>query len=83
MAIKIQRLPDVLADNGDSRSTHYANINKGLWPKPVKIGLRSSGWPEEENKAINAARIAGKTPDEIRELVAKLEAARKTLPEAI
>jgi len=79
MAIKIQRLPAVLADNGDSRSTHYANIAKGLWTKPVKTGARSAGWPEHENQAINAARIAGKSHDEIRALVDRLEAARADL----
>jgi hypothetical protein len=34
-------------------------------------------WPSDEVEAINAARIAGKTDEEIRTLVAKLEAARK------
>jgi prophage regulatory protein len=77
MTIRIQRLLAVLANNGDSRSTHYSNIAKGLWTKPVKLGARSVGWPEEETQAINAARVAGKTPDEIHELVARLEAARK------
>jgi prophage regulatory protein len=35
------------------------------------------GWPSSEVAAINAARIAGKTDDEIRALVVKLEEARK------
>jgi prophage regulatory protein len=35
------------------------------------------GWPASEVSAINTARIAGKTDDEIRVLVVKLEAARK------
>lgn len=78
MAIKIQRLPATLADSGDSRSTHYSNISKGLWTKPVKCGARSVGWPESENQAILVARVAGKSPDEIRDLVAALEASRKT-----
>jgi prophage regulatory protein len=36
------------------------------------------GWPSDEIDAINAARIAGKTDEEIIALVAKLEVARKT-----
>jgi prophage regulatory protein len=36
------------------------------------------GWPSSEVTAINAARIAGKTDEEIRALVVKLEAARKS-----
>lgn len=38
---------------------------------------RQTGWPSSEVAAINAARIAGKSDEEIRELVLKLEAARK------
>lgn len=78
MAIRMQRLPAVLGGNGDSRSTHYANVARGLWTKPVKIGTRSVAWPEHENDALNAARLAGKSPGEIRALVMRLEAARKT-----
>ncbi len=36
------------------------------------------GWPSGEVAALNAARIAGKTDEEIRTLVVKLEAARKS-----
>ena len=39
--------------------------------------MRATGTPDNEVEALNAARIAGKTDDEIRALVAKLEAARK------
>jgi len=34
-------------------------------------------WPAQEVAALNAARIAGKPDADIRELVTKLEAARK------
>jgi prophage regulatory protein len=59
------------------RSSQYADIKAGLYPKPVKISARNIGWPESEVAAMNASRIAGKTDDEIRALVRKLEAARK------
>jgi prophage regulatory protein len=49
-----------------------------LFTSPVQIGARAVGWPDSELEALNAARIAGKTDDEIRALVVKLEAARKT-----
>lgn len=58
------------------QSTIYADINRGLFTKPVKVGIKSSAWPESDIEAINRARIAGKTTDEIRALVAKLESAR-------
>lgn len=73
----ILRLPAVKAESGASRSTIYLRIQQGLWPKPVRLGPRSVGWPASEVAAINTARIAGKTDDEIRVLVVKLEAARK------
>lgn len=73
----ILRLPKVKIESGYSRSTLYLRISQGLWPKPVHLGPRAIGWPSEEVAAINVARIAGKSDDEIRELVQKLEAARK------
>lgn len=74
----IYRLPVVKAESGLSRSTIYLRISQGLWTKPVRLGARAVGWPSGDVSAINTARIAGKTNEEIRALVAKLEAARKT-----
>ena len=73
----ILRMPGVKSESGLSRSTIYLRIAQGLWTRPVPLGARAVGWPSEEVAALNAARIAGKTDDEIRDLVAKLEAARK------
>lgn len=77
MANTILRLPAVKAETGASRSTIYLRIQQGLWPRPVRLGPRSVGWPKSEIAAINAARIAGHSDDAIRALVAKLEATRK------
>ena len=77
MTHTILRLTDVLRERGRSRSAHYLDIQQGLFTHPVLIGLRAVGWPTTEVATINAARIAGKGEDEIRALVAKLEAARK------
>ncbi|MCG8006858.1 MAG: AlpA family phage regulatory protein [Candidatus Thiodiazotropha lotti] len=76
---KLLRLPAVLEKRGRSRSAHYLDIQAGLFTLPVLLGARSVGWPDHEVEAINAARIAGKSDDEIRNLVIKLEAARKDL----
>ena len=72
------RIPVVLKRRGVSRSAHYADIKAGLFPKPVPIGLRAVAHADYEVDALNAATIAGKSPSEIRELVLKLEAARKS-----
>ena len=74
----IYRLPAVKSESGLSRSTIYLRIAQGLWTKPVSLGARAVGWPSNEVAAINAARIAGKSDEEIRALVMKLEAARKS-----
>ena len=72
----ILRRPRVELTSGYSRSTLYLRITQGLWPRPVRLGPRAVGWPAGEVAAINAARIAGKSDDEIRALVATLQAAR-------
>lgn len=77
MSQTIYRLPAVKSESGLSRSTIYLRIAQGLWTKPVSLGPRAVGWPSGEVAAINAARIAGKTDEEIRALVVKLEATRK------
>ena len=75
--ITILRLPAVKAGSGYSRSTVYLRIAQGLWTKQISLGPRCVGWPDYECAALNAARISGKTDAEIRDLVVKLEAARK------
>jgi prophage regulatory protein len=66
-----------------SNASIYNLIREGLWTKPVPIGQRSVGWPDYEVRALNAARIAGKTGDEIRQLVDRLHAKRSELLAAI
>ena len=77
MADTIQRLRAIIASTGLSRSTVYLRISQGVFTKPVSLGARAVGWPASEVAALNAARIAGKSDEEIRELVGTLEAARK------
>lgn len=75
----IIRLPAVKLETGLSRSTLYLRITQGLWTKPISLGGRAVGWPLSDIVALNAARIAGKTDDDVRELVTALESDRKTL----
>jgi len=72
----ILRFPQAAASRGLSRSACYLQIARGLMTRPVRLGDRAVGWPASEIEAINAARIAGKSDDEIRALVRQLEAAR-------
>jgi len=75
----IARLPTAKAESGYSRSTIYLRMSQGLWTKQIRLGRDVAGWPASDIAALNAARIAGKTDEEIRALVVKLEAARKSV----
>ena len=68
---------DVLSARARSRTAHYRDIQDGLFPKPILVGQRRTAWPESEVAAINAARIARKSDDEIRALVRALERKRE------
>ena len=79
--MSILRMPAVKAETGHrSHASIYTAIKAGLFTTGVAIGQRSVGWPLNEVQAINAARIAGKTDAEIRELVKRLHAKRTELP---
>ncbi len=78
MTYTILRLPAIKQSTGLSRSTLYLRVAQGLLTKPVSLGGRAVGWPANEVAALNAARIAGKSDAEVRDLVVKLEGARKT-----
>lgn len=48
---RILRIKAVLARTGLSRSTLYRKIQKGTFPKQVRISIRCAGWRES---AVNA-----------------------------
>ena len=78
--MSILRMSEVKAATGHrSHASIYTAIKAGLFTSGVAIGQRSRGWPSNEVRAINAARIAGKTEAEIRELVQRLHAQRLEL----
>ena len=70
---KLLRIKAISKLSGNSRSTIYLRQLQGLWPKPVRLGPRMVAWPASEVQAINDARIAGKTDEEIKVLVKTLE----------
>ena len=77
MSYKLLRLPQVKEECGLARSTIYLRVSQGLLTQPVSLGYRSVGWPQSEIEENNAARIAGNSDDEVRQLVASLQSARK------
>ena len=48
MADKLLRRPEVEARTGLSRSTIYAWLQRGEFPKPVKLGTRLVAWRESD-----------------------------------
>jgi prophage regulatory protein len=76
MEQKILRLPELKSITGYARSTVYLYVENGLFPKPVKIGSRSVGWPSNEVLEIMKARISGQNNNQIKELVSSLMASR-------
>ncbi|MDB5864661.1 MAG: phage transcriptional regulator, AlpA [Betaproteobacteria bacterium] len=71
------RKPAVMKAYGRSHASVYVDIKRGVFPPPVRMGMKASAWPEDEVAAVIDARIAGRTDDEIRELVSTLIEARK------
>jgi len=58
------------------KSSIYSDIHAGLFPRPVKVGAKSSRWPNHEVEALIRAHIEGYSEEQIRQLVAELEANR-------
>jgi len=68
--MNILRLPTVKAKLGHrSDASVYNSIRAGTFTAGVAIGQRARGWPEHEVDAINLAKVAGKSDDDIRILV--------------
>lgn len=73
----ILRLPEVKRVLGHrADASVYNAIRDGLFTTGVAIGQRAKGWPDYEAQAIATARVAGKSDDQIRELVKVLHAKR-------
>jgi len=75
--MKLIKNPEVLALIAKSNTTLYSDIKLGLMTPPIQLGKNSVAGPEHEIHAINAARVSGKTDDELRLFVAELVEKRK------
>ena len=59
-ALTLERLPQVKARTGLSRSEIYRKVALGDFPSPIKLGQRASAWPEHEITAWIVSRIAAR-----------------------
>lgn len=74
--LRMQRRRQIESDTGMRRSTLYDHIRRGIFVPPIRLGANSVAWLEHETQAILAARVAGKSDDDIRALVKELVATR-------
>ena len=58
--VRFIRMKEVLAICGKSRSSVYEAIQKGEFPKPVKLGGRSSAWVKCEIDQWLRARMTAR-----------------------
>ncbi|WP_370243696.1 helix-turn-helix transcriptional regulator [Marisediminitalea sp.] len=75
--------PEIKAATGLSNTSLHCYINAGLIPPYIKLGSRSVGLMKFEVDAIMAARAAGHSDDQIRNLVEKLVEKRRAEASAI
>lgn len=46
--MRVMKLNEVINTTGLSRSSIYAYMAKGVFPKPIQLGPRAIAWVEEE-----------------------------------
>ena len=63
---------EVLRRKAIGRSTLYAEIQRGVFPKPVKLGARKVGWPQHEVDQMMLLYLRSPIEHECREFVMKL-----------
>lgn len=75
--MRFAKMPAVLQQYGEPKSTLYWRIKRGEFPPSIKQGERSAAWIVEEIEALMQARAAGASVEEVRALVARLVADRQ------
>jgi len=64
MSVKILRRPEVEQIVGLSRSTLYAMMAENTFPKPIKLGKRAIGWPDNVIAGWIEERTSGDNSDD-------------------
>ena len=76
---QLLRRPEVVTLTARSRSSLQLDEKAGLFCPPIAIGFRAVADLRHEVQAVIQARIEGKTPDEIKQLVFELVNQRKQI----
>lgn len=81
--INLRRSKQAYTQLGVGNSTFYEWQKNGLMTPGIPLGTRAKVWPDYELDSIAAARIAGKSEDEIRALVSDLLAKRSKISDLL
>lgn len=75
--MRFLRVRDVSQKMGLSRASIYKLVQRGLFPRPVKVFAKVSVWPDTEVDQIMSAMCRQASSSEIRDLVRRLEEQRR------
>ena len=70
--IQLLRRPEVITLTARSRSSLQLDEKAGLFCPPISIGYRAVAYLHHEVQTVIQARIEGKTPENIKQLVSEL-----------
>ncbi len=57
MHTSLLKLPEVIRRTGRSKSTIYDEVNRGLFPRPIKVGRRTYWRDDEIAKMVDAYTV--------------------------
>lgn len=77
MSIEFVRVPEICKLRECGRTRLYEEMANGMWPKPIRLGPRTTVWLRSEVDSMLAAYVAGYSTDRIKQLVKDIEAKRK------
>lgn len=80
---KLIKLSEIINTYPLSESTIFRQISAGTFPPAINLGCRSTAYLSSEIEVVMAARIAGKSENELQKLVNDLVSKRPNLLEEI
>lgn len=73
---KFISIDEVLEKTTFGRSSLYAKVSKGLFPKPVKVGSRKIAWPQFEVDQMMDFYLSTTNEEDTKSFVTKIEKIR-------
>ena len=73
---KFISIDEVLEKTTFGRSSLYAKVSKGLFPKPVKVGSRKIAWPQYEIDQMMTFYLSTTNEEDTKSFVTKIEKIR-------